>query len=225
MEAEARQAFETDGALHLLGAARPVLTQLLEVLQKWPDGEAGTRIAGDPQLGELLREPGVIASLVSQLCGESVFPVRAIYFDKNDVSNWALGWHQDRTIAVKAQHDLPGFGPWTRKQGILHVQPPFEIVEALRTVRIHFDPVPADNGPLLVVPGSHRLGPVAAERANAIAEGRVVLTCLAEVGDVWVYHTPILHASNRSKQGQRRRVLQVDYASAGLPLPLQWLGI
>lgn len=49
--------------------------------------------------------------------------------------------------------------------------------------------------------------------------------CLAEPGDVWLYATPILHASEAAKAPLRRRVLQVDYAVDDLPGGLEWLGI
>lgn len=217
--------FDAVGAAHFPGAASQLLPQLHYALARWPDGASGTRLADDPLLGGLLGGKGVICGLVEGLIGQSCFPVRAIYFDKNDTSNWALGWHQDRTIAVAARHELPGFGPWTVKQGLLHVQPPFDIIASLRTVRIHLDAVPSGNGPLLVVPGSHRFGLIAADRAAEVAAAEEILACLAEAGDIWAYHTPILHASERSAPGQRRRVLQVDYATGPLPQPLEWLGL
>ena len=46
-----------------------------------------------------------------------------------------------------------------------------------------------------------------------------------EAGDVWVYSTPILRASDRASPPTRRRVLQVDYADFELPAGLRWLGV
>lgn len=93
------------------------------------------------------------------------------------------------------------------------------------TLRIHLDPVPADNAPLMVAPGSHRLGRIAAPDIRAIVERCGTAACLAERGDVWSYATPILHASAASTGHARRRVLQVDYAIGALPAPLGWLGV
>jgi hypothetical protein len=45
--------------------------------------------------------------------GPAARPVSAKLFDKSASRNWALGWHQDRTIAVRARIDTPGYGPWT----------------------------------------------------------------------------------------------------------------
>ena len=66
--------------------------------------------------------------------------MRAILFDKTPATNWSLGWHQDRTIAVAKRADVNGFGPWTVKSGLLHVAPPFDILVRMVTLRVHLDP-------------------------------------------------------------------------------------
>jgi hypothetical protein len=65
--------------------------------------------------------------------------VRAIYFDKSSDANWLVPWHQDLTLALRERLESPGFGPWSVKDGIPHVQPPVELLERMLTVRIHFD--------------------------------------------------------------------------------------
>jgi hypothetical protein len=80
------------------------------------------------------------------------------------------------------------------------------------TIRAHLDDCPNDNAPLLDVPGSHRLGRVAAERTADMAREHGYAPCLAGAGDLWMYATSILHASERAQSPRRRRVLQVDYA-------------
>ena len=146
-------------------------------------------------------------------------------FDKTPAANWALGWHQDRTVAARARHDLAGWGPWSIKAGLHHVEPPFALIERMVTLRIHLDPVPTDNAPLLIAPGSHRLGRVPEAGVDAAVTRCGSATCLADRGDIWVYATPILHASGVSKGHARRRVLQIDYSADMLPVPLEWLGI
>lgn len=93
------------------------------------------------------------------------------------------------------------------------------------TLRIHLDPVPADNAPLLIAPGSHRYGRVPKASVDAVVHGCGTYVCLAERGDVWAYATPILHASAASSGHAHRRVLQVDYSAINFPAPLEWLGI
>jgi len=213
------------GAQLLPGIATPLLTDLLDLADRIPGGRAGTRIVGDPVATRLLVPDGIIGSAAAVLAGRPVKPVRAILFDKSDATNWALGWHQDRTIAVRARFETPAYGPWTVKQGLPHVEPPFEVIERMVTVRIHLDPVDASNAPLLVALSSHRRGRIAVERIAETVERSAVFACLADRGDVWAYATPILHASDAAAPGKRRRVLQVDYAAGELPGGLAWLGV
>jgi ectoine hydroxylase-related dioxygenase (phytanoyl-CoA dioxygenase family) len=111
------------------------------------------------------------------------------------------------------------------KAGLAHVVPPFEILARMLTVRIHIDPVDLDNAPLLIVPGSHRLGRVAEQDIAAVATGLGAAVCEADRGDLWLYATPILHASARAARPARRRVLQLLYTAERLPNGLEWLGI
>lgn len=216
--------FERDGAAHLAGAAAPFLGRLRALVDSLPADKAGLRLHGVEGLAELLAADALGAAPAERL-GPAARPVRAILFDKSAATNWALGWHQDRTIAVRERMDVPGYGPWSTKQGLRHVEPPFALFEAMVTLRIHIDAVPAHNAPLLIAPGSHRLGRVPeAEIAAAVARCGTAM-CLADAGDIWIYSTPILHASAASSANAHRRVLQVDYTSAVLPAGLEWLGL
>lgn len=111
------------------------------------------------------------------------------------------------------------------KAGTEHVEPPFDIIERMVTLRIHLDPVPDDNAPLLIAPGSHRLGriPEASIKATVAQSGQ--LACIAERGDIRAYSTPILNASAAAVSPRRRRVLQIDYSADTLPGGLLWAGI
>lgn len=93
------------------------------------------------------------------------------------------------------------------------------------TLRLHLDDVPVTNAPLLVAPGSHRLGRIAEADVPAVVQRCGVAACSAVAGDIWLYATPILHASQTATNPGHRRVLQVDYAARDLPGGLQWLGI
>jgi ectoine hydroxylase-related dioxygenase (phytanoyl-CoA dioxygenase family) len=183
------------------------------------------RLHGVPGLNALLDTGSQAARIASFALGPRCFPVRAILFDKSAASNWALGWHQDRTVAVRARRDAEGFGPWTIKQGLPHVAPPVAVLAGMATLRIHLDPVPPTNAPLLVAPGSHRCGMVPENEIENVVAGAGTVACLAERGDIWLYATFILHASASASEPRRRRVLQVDYANAPLPSGLEWLGL
>ena len=216
--------FSEHGAQRYPGAARPALGALEAALDGLPC-KAGIRLHGVKSLLPLLGGDGPIGALAASTIGGGAKPVRALLFDKTEDKNWSLGWHQDRTIAVKSRVEVPGFGPWTVKSGILHVAPPFEVLAPMVTLRVHFDPVPRTNAPLLIAPGSHLLGRIAEGEIEAVVERCGIASCEAEAGDVWLYATPILHASEAAVEPARRRVLQVDYAVGDLPGGLQWLGL
>ncbi len=108
---------------------------------------------------------------------------------------------------------------------MLHVEPPFEIIEAMITIRVHLDDVSLRNAPLVVALGSHKNGRIAAVDADAVAQNSNKFDCVAEAGDVWAYSTPILHRSDKAEAPARRRVLQVDFSALTLPAPLEWLGV
>ena len=177
------------------------------------------------QLEPFLDTAGRIGAIATSVLGEEARPVRAILFDKTAARNWALGWHQDRTIVVRERQDRNGYGPWTLKSGLIQVEPPFEILQRMVTLRVHLDAVDEHNAPFRIVPGSHRLG-----RLPEAENERVVMTfgerlCLAERGHVWLYATPIVHASLAAGPPRRRRVLQVDYSADATPGPLTWRGV
>jgi len=185
---------------------------------------SGVRVFGHQSLNEILIDGGM-GRLAVALLGEAARPVRAIFFDKTADSNWSVGWHQDRTIAVRARRDVPGFGPWSIKAGATHVEPPFAIIAGMITMRVHLDACDADNAPLLVVPSSHRLGRVPVGQTGEVARRLCHVACLAGTGDTWVYATSIIHASERAIVPRHRRVLQVDYSGTLLPSGLEWLGV
>lgn len=212
--------FERDGAERLNGVACPFLAAIDRVLAHLPPDRAGIRITDTAALAAMLATDGLIGRI-----GPAARPVRALLFDKTAHTNWALGWHQDRTIVVRARHDTPDYGPWTIKQGLHHVAPPFALLEAMVTLRVHLDPVPVTNAPLRIAPGSHRAGRISERDIEAVVRRCGTEICTADVGDIWLYATPILHASDRATDPTRRRVLQIDYAASALPNGLEWLGI
>jgi len=214
---------EIDGVqLFPAAFATDQLAFLATALEPHTRSDAGTRIGAGGIVPEAVAPATAIAAA---FLGQKSKPVRATLFDKSPQRNWALGWHQDPTIAVRERTETAGFTAWTVKHGVHHVVPPFGYLERMLTLRIHLDPAGPDNAPLLVAPGSHRLGPVP-EREIATAVRRCgTASCEAAAGDVWLYSTPILHASPRASVPARRRVLQLLYSADKLPADLEWLGV
>lgn len=201
------------------------LSELENVLSTQPRDQAGVRLSGIAGLQSFLRAAGSVGEIPASVLGLDCRPVRAILFDKSRDQNWSLGWHQDRTIAVKQRIDIDGFGPWSVKSSMVHVEPPFEFLSGMLTVRVHLDAVPVTNAPLLIAPGSHKRGRIPTAEIAEVVRDCGIVACLAEAGDLWLYATPILHASEAAIEPRHRRVLQVDYATGDLPGGLEWLGV
>jgi hypothetical protein len=151
--------FRRDGA-HRVGAAVSAADMhgIVDAVAGLPLKRAGVRLHGIAALRPFLSPSGAVGEVAASALGPNCQPVRAILFDKTAEMNWSLTWHQDRTIAVAQRIEVDGFGPWTVKDGLLHVAPPFDILAGMVTLRVHLDPVPVSNAPLLIAPGSHRFG-------------------------------------------------------------------
>jgi len=221
-----RSSFEREGAWRFerrLGAAQ--VEALRALADERMEARPGARLRGEPQLNALLAREGPVGAVAAILTSSEAWPVRAVMFDKTVNANWVVGWHQDRTIAVRKRLEVNGFGPWSNKDGVLHVAPPFDVLARMVTLRVHMDRVDETNAPLRVLLGSHAWGRVATDRVSILAAAGRQMACIAEVGDIWAYRTPILHASDRALTPGRRRVLQVDYADFDLPGGLRWQGL
>ena len=168
---------------------------------------------------------GAVGAIAAGFLRPDCRAVRAILFDKTVETNWSLAWHQDRTICVQKRIDVEGYGPWTTKGGMQHVAPPFDLLARMVTLLVHLDDVPSENSPLLIAPGSHLAGRVPVEEYGDVVARCGAYACLADAGDVWVYATPILHASEAATAAGHRRVLQIDYSEDQLAGGLEWLGV
>lgn len=220
-----RLALATDGAQLL---ARVLTQDDLDALTSSFAGmaatTAGLRIFGDDLVRRLCRPDGALGAAVGAFL-PGARAVRAVLFDKSPANNWSVGWHQDRTIVVRRRIETDGYGPWSSKAGLLHVEPPIELLAGMVTLRAHIDDCGAGNAPLLVALASHRLGRAPAREAAAWAKRSARAACLARAGDAWIYATTIIHASEPALKPARRRVLQVDFSASGLPAELEWAGI
>jgi hypothetical protein len=187
-----------------------------------PVSGAGRRgLLSLPAVAELARSPRLLA-LVRPHLPSAPFPVRAIYFDKSSARNWLVPWHQDLSLAVRASARVPGFGPWSAKDGIPHVQPPIELLQQMLTLRLHFDDADESNGALRVLPGSHRLGRLSSERIQELRSQQSEFLCAVSAGDAVLMRPLLLHASSRSTSRRHRRILHIEYAAFTLPEELDW---
>lgn len=105
--------------------------------------------------------------------------VRLTLFNKSPDHNWSLPWHQDRVIAVKDRHEVPGFINWTRKDSYWHCEPPRQILEDMMFARIYLDDTDVIGGDLEMALKSHSFGKIV---AGDIPDRLIN----AKLKDVWV---------------------------------------
>lgn len=180
-----------------------------------PVSGAGRRLEG-------FSPPPALQALAARHFQNTPRAVRAIYFDKSPDANWLVTWHQDLTIAVREKREVAGFGPWSMKEGLPHVQPPVKLLERLLTLRLHLDDADAENGALRALPGTQALGRLDAERIQSLRAEVSEHLCEAKAGDVLLMRPLLLHASGKSVSERHRRILHVEFADFELPGGLQW---
>jgi hypothetical protein len=165
---------------------------------------------------------GSLRSLVDPILGSAARVVRGIYFDKHKDANWKVAWHQDLTIAVRERLEVEGYGPWSMKAGITHVQPPAQVLENMLAIRLHLDHTDESNGALRVLPSTHKSGRLEADQIQHWKDHEKVVTCSVGSGGVMVMRPLLLHSSSAAVNPVHRRVLHFEYSSANLPSGLKW---
>jgi len=163
-----------------------------------------------------------LRALVEPVLGNAARVVRGIYFDKHKDANWKVAWHQDLSIAVRNRTEVQGYGPWSLKAGIQHVQPPVSILEKILTVRVHLDRTDESNGALRVFPGSHICGRLSAEKIASWKEQHEETICVVKKGGAMLMRPLLLHASSSATITGHRRVLHFEYTATQLPAGLEW---
>lgn len=152
--------------------------------------------------------------------GENYFITKSIYFDKPEKSNWFVGYHQDLTISVNKKVEIENYENWTIKQDQFAVQPPKEILEQNFTIRIHIDKTTKENGALKVLNKSHEKGIVRTE--NIEVEKEIETICEVGKGGIMIMKPLLFHASNKTTNNQRRRVIHIEFSNQKLPNELEW---
>ncbi len=161
-----------------------------------------------------------LLTVINHIFGDDYFVVKSIYFDKPGGSNWFVPYHQDLTISVENKVEVEGYGPWTVKPNQYAVQPPLHILESSFTIRIHLDDTDGNNGALRVLPASHLNGIVRPDKIDRPKETEV--TCSAKKGAIMLMKPLLLHASSRTTNGKKRRVIHIEFSNKSLPHPLRW---
>lgn len=217
------QALEQNGYVIAPSVLGPDEASSIEsALSQMPTFGAGTR-----NLLELEWCRGVVEHLrtapgLGDLLPGSTVAVQCTLFDKTPDQNWLVALHQDLNIPVSARVEHPGLGVWSVKEGQTFVQPPDELLAQLVAIRVHIDECGPENGPLRVVPGSHRAGRLAASAALQLRDRLGEVACTVGRGGALILKPLLLHASSKALSPNHRRVLHFLFGPASIGYGLRW---
>ena len=94
--------------------------------------------------------------IARRVLGSGAVPFRATLFNKSPNSNWLVVWHQDTALPLRERREAPGWGPWSVKDGVIYAHAPGTALSQVLALRVHLDDSTADNGPLRVLPVTHK---------------------------------------------------------------------
>lgn len=130
--------FHRDSAvLHRAVLASETVVALCRMFEPQLSSRPGRRLSEGDWASVAFEGP--LTQIAVGRIGAGARPVRAVVFDKTPETNWSVAWHQDRTIVVRSRIAVEGFGPWSVKDGLIHVEPPVSVLEGMVTLRLHLD--------------------------------------------------------------------------------------
>jgi ectoine hydroxylase-related dioxygenase (phytanoyl-CoA dioxygenase family) len=188
---------------------RAVVLEVLEALDRaeLARTRAGARhVLAVPAVRALASSPAMM-QLARAYVGVDAVPFRATLFDKSRASNWLVTWHQDTALPIRSRADLHGWGPWSRKGGVLHAIAPATALGQVIALRVALDDSTSENGPLRVLPGTHSEGVLSHRQIEMLAATVAPVDCVLAMRPLTV------HGSSKSRGDDPRRVLHVEFAA------------
>jgi len=122
-------------------------------------------------------------------------------------------WHQDTALPLQRREDRPGWGPWSFKEGTLYAHAPEQALSQVVALRLHLDDSTEENGPLRVLPATHKQGVLTDEAIHDLAEKTRPIECTVQRAGLLIMRPLLVHASSESQAQQPRRVLHIEYAA------------
>lgn len=179
-----------------------------------PRSRAGMRHAmRNESVATVARDPRLL-SLAHEVLGGGAIPFRATLFDKSPTSNWLVVWHQDTALPLRERREVPGWGPWSVKDGVNYAHAPARALEQVLALRLHLDDSVAENGPLRVLAGTHTLGVLSDDALHDLSIQIAAVECLVPKGGILAMRPLVVHASSKSQSSAPRRVLHIEYATS-----------
>jgi len=122
-------------------------------------------------------------------------------------------WHQDTALPLLRRIDSDEWGPWSTKAGVLYAHAPSWALERVIALRVTLDDSSETNGPLRVLPDTHRFGVLTDAQISELAQRGTPAVCTAAAGGVVAMRPLTVHASTKALDDKRRRVLHIEYAA------------
>lgn len=152
----------------------------------------------DPYFWEILTQSKV-TNVLTDLLGDDTTLITAKLNTKAPGGGQAVEWHQDWAFYPHTNDDLLAFG-------------------------LMLEDVTLDNGPLMVVPGTHR-GPLLSHQSNGVFCGAIdpddplfekdkAVTLTGKAGSMTVHHVRTLHGSAPNLSDRNRLILFYEMARA-----------
>jgi ectoine hydroxylase-related dioxygenase (phytanoyl-CoA dioxygenase family) len=123
-------------------------------------------------------------------------------------------WHQDTALPLRQRREVPGWGPWSIKDGVTYAHAPASALEQVLALRLHLDDSLAENGPLRVLPGTHTRGVLNDDELHELSTQISAIDCLVPRGGILAMRPLVVHASSKSQSHTPRRVLHIEYAAS-----------
>jgi hypothetical protein len=188
---------------------------LLCTLERSPGaGRAGSRHMMSNQTVKELASDGRLLRIAQRALGFSAAPFRATLFAKSGAANWLIPWHQDTALPLASKFDDPDWQSWSQKAGICYAHAPAWALSRVVALRVHLDSSTSENGPLRVVPGSHRTGVLSDQSVHDYVASHEQATCLVARGGVLSMRPLLIHCSSKAHTEMPRRVLHIEYADS-----------
>lgn len=185
---------------------------LIDTLSGLSRSRAGVRhLMSNPVVAAAANDPRMLA-IAGRGIGESAIPFRATLFEKTGEKNWLIAWHQDTGLPLETKFDATGWGPWSQKSGVIYSHAPAWALARVIALRLHLDESNERNGPLRVIPDSHRSGLLSDAEAVALANASLDAVCPSGKGGVVAMRPLTIHASSKALSSEPRRVLHLEYA-------------
>ena len=193
--------------------ARSEMASVIDAVSDLRRTRAGARHAlRMPAVRELAADPRM-SRIAERFIGPQAVAFRATLFDKSPAANWLVVWHQDTALPLRERIGDAEWGPWSTKEDVLHAHAPAWALEQVVALRVSLDDSTHMNGPLRVLPRTHCDGVLESADIERLVGITPAIDCLAESGGVIAMRPLTIHASSKSGDETRRRVLHIEYAT------------